>query len=102
MNNNNSKKRKRDIISELKGTVETAHLKVRIPDCLPCQICKIPVFNYRALNGPITCSYTCFSIYHLSLKNNFLDEQDKMSFDDEDPSLKRSESIDDFMTFDED
>ena len=78
---NKRKKRKRNIIDELGGTIE---MKISPIDFIPCEICKLPVYNYRCCNQNhvITCSYECFSVYQLSQKNTYLDEKDRTSFDE--------------------
>ena len=84
-NNKSKKKRKRNIIDELGGTIEKPNLKLSHIDFIPpCEICKRLVYNYRCCNQNhvITCSYECFSVYHLSQKNTYLDEKDRTSFDE--------------------
>ena len=98
LENNKSKKRKRNIIDELGGTIEKPKLKLSHIDFIPCEICKLPVYNYRCCNQNhvITCSYECFSVYQLSQKNTYLDEHEniKKSFDDIDNSTKQYKSDD--------
>ena len=92
---NKRKKRKRNIIDELGGTIE---MKISPIDFIPCEICKLPVYNYRCCNQShaITCSYECFSIHILAQKNTYLDEHEniKKSFDDIDNSTKQDKSDD--------
>ena len=84
---NTRKKRKRNIIDELNITIiEKPNLKLSPIDFINCEICKLPVYTYRCCNQNhvITCSYECFSVYHLSQKNTYLDEHEKerTSFDE--------------------
>ena len=90
---NKRKKRKRNIIDELGGTIE---MKISPIDFINCEICKRPVYNYRCCNQNhvITCSYECFSVYQLSQKNTYLYENIKKSFDDIDNSTKQYKSDD--------
>ena len=72
-----SKKRKRNIVEELNGTIEEVRLKIKIVDSLPCCICQLPVYNYREIhNNELTCSYECESILFLSKQNRMLHEKD--------------------------
>ena len=75
---NKCKKRKRNIIDELNITI------IENPNFINCEICKLPVYNYRCCNQNhvVTCSYECFSVYQLSQKNTYLDEKDRTSFDE--------------------
>ena len=97
--NTENKKRKRDILKELDITVENAHLQVKIPDYIPCIICKTPVYNYQCVKE-VLCSYDCFSVHTLSQQDSFIDEKTirRSSFDD--GELKRTDNIDDLMEFD--
>ena len=91
MNNKKRKFEQMDVVKRLGGTVEEAHLRVKIPSFLPCEICQKPVFQYQSLKGCVACSYECFSIWKLSQQTTFLDE--KPSESEFDNALKRSKSI---------
>ena len=74
------KKRKRDIVEQLNGTMDELK-KLYVPSSLPCEICQKPVYNYRTLHD-VTCSYDCQSILMLSKQNRFLHETyDNTSFE---------------------
>ena len=68
----NVKKRKRNIIEDLNITVEESKLKIKVADSINCCICQTPVYNYREMQGDITCSYECESILFLSKQNRML------------------------------
>ena len=93
-----NKKRKRDIITQLGGTVENESLQIKIPDYIPCIICKTPVYNYQCVKE-VLCSYDCFSVYTLSQQDSFIDEKTirRSSFDN---VIKKSDEVDDLMTLD--
>ena len=75
-----SKKRKRNIVEELNGSIEHVALKVFVPNSLPCEICGKSVFNYRLLQD-ITCSYDCFTVLQLSKQNKMLHEHNDVCFE---------------------
>ena len=81
---NETKKRKRDIITELGIIVENELLGIKIPDYIPCIICKTPVYHYRCLKE-VVCSYDCYSIFELSQQDSFIDEKTirRSSFEDQ-------------------
>ena len=93
--NNKKRKRNQDILSRLNVLCEDVHLRVKIPQFMPCEICQKPIFDYQTLNHCIVCCYECFEIWKLSQQNTFLDEKPtELNFDS---ALKRSitnESID--------
>ena len=74
-----SKKRKRNIVEELNGTIEDARLKIQVVNSIPCCICQLPVYNYREIHcNDITCSYECESILFLSKQNRMIHEKDQV------------------------
>ena len=65
-----SKKRKRDCSIYEKMTL--APIK-----WLPCNICQRRVYHYRECTGQyVYCSYDCFAILMLSMKNDYLHSRD--------------------------
>ncbi len=48
--------------------------EIKVPDYLPCDICKNPVYNYRFMTAPfVYCSRDCLELLVLSFKNDYLD-----------------------------
>ena len=94
-----SKKRKRNIVEELNGTIEDVRLKIQVVNSIPCCICQLPVYNYREVHcNDITCSYECESILFLSKQNKMLHEKDQLkTFESE---MIRSQSQDNLNEYD--
>ena len=94
-----SKKRKRNIVEELNGTIEDARLKIQVVNSIPCCICQLPVYNYREIHcNDITCSYECESILFLSKQNRMIHEKDQVkTFESE---MIRSQSRDNLNEYD--
>ena len=94
-----SKKRKRNIVEELNGTIEDVRLKIEVVNSIPCCICQLPVYNYREIHcNDITCSYECESILFLSKQNRMIHEKDQVkTFESE---MIRSQSQDNLNEYD--
>ena len=94
-----SKKRKRNIVEELNGTIEDVRLKIQVVNSIPCCICQLPVYNYREIHcNDITCSYECESIMFLSKQNRMIHEKDQVkTFESE---MIRSQSQDNLNEYD--
>ena len=64
-----TKKRKYNEISK-------HNLSIKKVEYLPCEICKCKVYHYKFCTIPyVYCSYDCYAILALSLKNDYLDVQ---------------------------
>ena len=65
-------------------------LKVSKPSYLNCEVCSQRVYNYEECNTPFTyCSYDCYSILFLSMKNDYIDAK-----------LPKTKCFDDLMMID--
>ena len=81
----NPKKRKRNILEEMKVTVI-------VPNFLLCDCCKTAVYNYQLCQSDIIyCSRACYEVLMLSKQNRYLDEK----------PIKRSGSNEDLAMWDE-
>ena len=93
------KKRIRNIVEELNGTIEDVRLNIQVVNSIPCCICQLPVYNYREIHcNDITCSYECESIMFLSKQNRMIHEKDQVkTFESE---MIRSQSRDNLNEYD--
>ena len=87
--------KKRNIIEDLNITVEESKLKIKVADSINCCICQTPVYNYREIQGDITCSYECESILFLSKQNRLLHEKEIKSFEFAMIRSQRKNNLDD-------
>ena len=82
-----TKKRKYNEISK-------HNLSINKLDYLPCEICKCRVYHYKFCTIPyVYCSYDCYAILALSLKNDYLDVKTWVD-------MKRTKSEEDLMKLD--